>query len=211
MSKRKNKKNKKDYNVREISKKEAGELIKKYHYLGGSGFMYRKAYGLFYKGDLVGAAVFHGVSSPLIAKGMLGFPPNQQEGMWELGRFVLHPDFNGDNNATWFLSRAIHKLRSTENVKLLLSYADSSLHDGKMYQAFGFKYYGLTAKKTDFYEEVVDVFGNVYYKKKNRGKTRGVKGVWKPRPRKHRYLKIYYRPWRKRLRWKEQPYPKDEK
>ena len=65
-----------------------------------------------------------------------------------------------------------------------------------------FKYYGLTDFKPDFWFELPD--GT--YKKHSRGPTKGFKGIWLPRPRKHRYLMVYDK--KLKTSWIEEPYPK---
>ena len=190
--------------VREISKQDAKILIEKYHYLGDRDFRCKVAYGLFDNDRLVGVAVFHSVSAPETVVGLFGLERDEQDGIYELGRFVLHPDYNGHNNATWFLSRAIKIFRQTYDVGAILTYADSDYHVGKIYQAYGFDYYGLTAPKKDFWVQLSD--GS--WKIKHRGKTRGIKGEWRPRSRKHRYLRVYWNRLKSRIKWKKCPYPK---
>ena len=74
-----------------------------------------------------------------------------------------------------------------ENVVALLTYADSDHHTGYIYQACNFKYYGLTSPKKDFF--ILQDDGS--YKKLQRGKCRHLKGEWRDKSQKHRYLIIY--------------------
>ena len=67
-----------------------------------------------------------------------------------------------------------------------------------------FKYYGLTTQKTDFWFEQPD--GS--FIKHIRGKVKGAKGEWRPRPRKHRYLMVYDESLTPR--WIEEQYPKKD-
>ena len=55
------------------------------------------------------------------------------------------------NITSFFLSSSIRLLKKIENVVALLTYADSDYHTGYIYQAFNFKYYGLTSPKKDFF------------------------------------------------------------
>jgi len=147
---------------------------------------------LFVNHLLVGCAVFHGLSAPETAVGAFGLERKQQHNLMELGRLVLHPKYNGKNYGSQLVGFSLRKLKSY-GVRAVISYADSSRHSGAIYRACNFKYYGLSAKKKDFY-----VNGKI----QERGKTKGINGEWRDRPQKHRYiflldktLKVY---------WKEQ-------
>ena len=87
-------------------------------------------------------------------------------------------------------------------MRAILTYADTDYHKGFIYQALNFKYYGQTAPKKDFWVEQAD--GS--FKKQSRGKTSGVKGEWRPRSRKHRYVLVYDKSLK--VKWCEEPYPK---
>jgi len=167
--------------IEKIHKKQAKEIIAKYHYLGSKGFRSSASYGLF-NGRLIGACVFHGVSAPETVVGAFGLDRKDQDGIWELGRLVIDKDYNGKNYTSYLVGNSIKQLRKEYPVRAIISYADSSLHNGGIYRATNFVYCGLTAPKKDFY-----VAGKI----QERGKTKGVDGVWKPRPRKHRYVLIY--------------------
>ena len=190
--------------VQPIIRSEVRELLYKYHYLGGRGFRMEYAYGLFIKDILVGAIVFHGLSVPETAVGMLGLQRDEQSGIYEIGRLVLIPACNGSNAGSHLIAEGIRQLRQETTVKAILTYADDDLHHGAVYQASSFKYYGLTAPKKDFW--ILQSDGS--YKKHNRGKMKGLEGEWRPRSRKHRYLRIYWRILKKKIRWVEQPYIK---
>ena len=87
-------------------------------------------------------------------------------------------------------------------MRAIISYADSDLHNGGLYAAVNFKYYGLTAPKKDFFVKQPD--GT--FKKQSRGVTKGVEGEWRPRSRKHRYLITYDKTLH--TKWQEEKYPK---
>ena len=94
------------------------------------------------------------------------------------------------------MSKAIRQFRRDTEVKAILSYADSDHHSGTIYRACNFKYYGLTARKKDFYYSDGT--------KHSRGKVKGSEGEWKDRSRKHRYLMVFDKDLQKRLTWKEE-------
>jgi|TARA_Y100000310_G_scaffold335469_1_gene417624 hypothetical protein len=180
-----------DYKIKEVSKKQAGTILLKYHYLKdiSKGFKSGYNYGIFKDNILLGVIIFTGFPVPELSKGMLGLERNQQEGLFELSRLCLEPEIQKEehNLASWFVSRAIRQLRKGTQVKVILSYADADFHNGTVYKACNFDYYGLSAPKKDFWIEQPD--GT--YKKHSRGKTKGVKGEWRPRSRKHRYLIVF--------------------
>ena len=193
-----------NYSIRKITKKECEEILNKNHYLSKQGFSFRcgRNYGLFDKDKLFGVAIFHTVSAWETVKGAFGLENKEQKGFWELGRLAIDSECNIKNLNSWFVARCIKLLRAEENVRALISYADTEYHEGYIYQALNFKYYGLTAKKNDFWVEQDD--GT--YKKQSRGATKGVKGEWRPRSQKHRYLLVFDKSLK--VKWEQKPYPK---
>lgn len=179
------------YYIEEISKQQSAEILLKYHYLKdiSKGFKSGINYGLFEDGELLGVCIFTGFPVPELVKGAFGLDRSDQEGFFELSRLCIHPDLQQTehNIASWFVSRCIRLLRKNNYVRAILSYADSDFHSGTVYKATNFKYYGLTAKKKDFYIEQED--GS--FVKHSRGKMKGLKGEWRDRTRKHRYMIIY--------------------
>jgi len=200
---------KSDYTVCQVSRAEITQLITDYHYLTDHGFRSGYNYGLLYRdtplfrGQVVGAAVYTGLSVPELAVGLFGLQRTEQHGLYELSRFCLHPETQQaeHNIASWFLARTLNLLRKAVKVRAVLSYADSDFHRGTLYQACNFSYYGLTAQKEDFWIKTEEG-----YKKHNRGPVRGIPGEWRPRSRKHRYLLVYDHTLQSR--WAQQPYPK---
>jgi len=182
---------KKDFKIKVISKHEAGSILLRYHYLKdiSKGFKSGYNYGLFEKDCLVGVIIFTGFPVPELAKGMLGLDRTEQQGLFELSRLCLEPTIQKKehNLASWFVSKAIQQIKRDTEVKVILSYADSEFHNGTVYKACNFGYYGLTAPKKDFWIEQND--GT--FVKHSRGKTKGVKGEWRLRSRKHRYLMVF--------------------
>jgi hypothetical protein len=181
-----------DYNIKRISKEESASILLKYHYLKdiSKGFKSGYKYGLFHKDlGLVGVIIYTGFPVPELSKGMLGLERDDQEGLFELSRLCIHPDVQKSehNLASFFVSRTIKFLRKETNVRVLLSYADSGFHQGTVYKACNFKYYGESAVKKDFWIKQDD--GS--YIKHVRGKMKHLEGEWRPRNRKHRYVLIY--------------------
>jgi len=193
------------YAIKIITKKEASEILLLFHYLTSlsRGFRSGYNYGLFKEDSLVGVIIFTGFSVPELAKSMFNLARTDQEGFFELSRLCVHPKIQASehNIASWFVAHAIRLLRKTTKVRAILSYADSAYHRGTVYQACNFLYYGLTAKKTDFWFKQKD--GT--YKKHSRGPVKGRDGEWRPRTRKHRYLFVFDKSLS--INWKQQNYP----
>ena len=199
--------------VKQISKEEASSLLNPYHYLTkeSRGFRSGDNYGAFINDRLLAVCIFTCPSVPELVKGCFGLERKEQEGIFELGRLVKHPD--APIILSQFVATSIKQLREKtieqpdgsfikNNVRAILSYADSRYHTGYIYQSLNFKYYGLTKQKTDFWFEQED--GS--YIKHIRGKVKGIKGEWRPRPRKHRYLTVYDK--NLECKWVEEAYPK---
>lgn len=127
-----------------------------------------------------------------------------QSGIWELTRLAMDDERKEKNLTSWFVSHAIRKLRSEHEVKAIISYADTTYHCGYIYQATNFKYYGLAPKKQDFFETMEDGSEKQVW----RGSVKGMKGEWRDRSRKHRYMIVYDK--RLKVKWKEEAYPKGD-
>ncbi len=194
----------KTYNIQIISKDLCKSILFEHHYLNkkNSGFRSGFNFGLYKSDILVGVCIFHSPSVPETLKGCFGLERSDQKGIYELGRLCLNPEINEKNVLSWFVSRCIKLLKKETKVRAILSYADSSLHTGFIYQATNFNYYGLTDQKKDFWFELDD--GS--FKKHQRGPVKGKKGEWRLRDRKHRYLLVFDD--KLKCLWSPQPYPK---
>jgi hypothetical protein len=198
---------KSDFYIDKVCKEEIKNLLYTHHYLKDESKDFKSGfnYGLFKStfecplnlGGCLGACIFSSLPVPEIAVGAFGLERNQQKGIYELSRLCIHPDIQKEeyNITSWFLSRCIRRFKKDANVSAILSYADSTRHNGIIYRACNFKYYGLTDPKKDFYY----ADGT----KHSRGSVKGVEGEWKDRSRKHRYLMIFDKQLEKRLTWKE--------
>ena len=195
------------YYVKQISRETSKVLLDEYHYLHKTGdFRSGINFGLFTTDNiLVGVIVFTTVSAKYVAKGCFGINTYKIDGFYELGRLCMNPHYHEKNLTSFFLGNSIKILRKLKNITALLTYADSDYHLGYVYQACSFKYYGLTSPKKDFFY-IDEKTGKEV--KLQRGKCRHLKGEWRDKSRKHRYLLIYD----KNLKtiWKEEPYPKGE-
>ena len=186
---------KSDFYIDRVTKSQSAELLLKYHYLKdiSKGFKSGYNYGLYKNnefcplniGGIQGVCIFTGIPVPEIAKGAFGLERDEQQGLFELSRLCIHPDTQQEeyNITSWFVARAIKRLRNETEVRAIISYADSDHHGGTIYRACNFRYCGLSDPKKDFY------FNDG--SKHSRGKIGDAKGEWKDRSRKHRYVMVF--------------------
>ena len=184
-----------DYYIDRVSKSEAAELLLRFHYLKDISKTFKSGYnyGLYKNnefcplniGGIQGVCIFTGLPVPEIAKGAFGLERHEQQGLFELSRLCIHPNTQQSeyNITSWFVSKAIRRLRKETNVRGIISYADSDHHAGTIYRACNFQYCGLSESKKDFY------FADGT--KHSRGSVRGSKGEWRERSRKHRYVMVF--------------------
>ena len=163
---------------RPVNKLTAKNFYKKWHYLGDQGFLSTVNYGAYFDGYIVGVITFAGVSAVETIKGIFG--TSEQKGFWEIKRLAM-TDGCPKNSESRFIAVSIRLLRKAYLTKAIITYADTAQgHEGTIYKASGFKYLGLTDEKKDFV-----VNGKI----QQRGKTKGVKGEWVDRSRKHKFVK----------------------
>lgn len=195
------------YKIVEITKKQAKELVSKYHYLGEKDFMFIVAYGIIDSetGELLGCATYGRITGIVATKGWFGLSNSKEDsnGLFELTRLVMNPKLNGKNFTSYLLGNSLRKLKQDKNARGVITLADTDLHIGYVYQSCNFNYYGITDYKTDFYAEFDNEQG---FKLNPRGKTKDKNGVWLPRTRKHRYAILYDNDLK--VQYEQKPYPK---
>lgn len=164
----------------EIEKEVAYDFVRKYHYLGDAKFFSKYSYGLFCNQELLGCATYACPQGSESLKGWFGLPNNDKTVM-ELTRLCMLPILNGTNATSFLLGGSIRELKK-EGIRAITTLATSDRHVGSIYQICNFKYYGLTAPKSDFW--AYETQG------KPRGKVKDLHGCWVAKPRKHRYAYI---------------------
>ena len=169
------------------------------------------AYGLFEDRVLVGVVTFGVSASNTLCGGLCGDEFKHQ--VLELNRLCVESDIK--NSASILVARSM-KLLPTETI--VVSYADTSMgHIGYVYQATNFIYTGLSAKRTDRYDPVRP---NRHPRTVGRKYASSLSMNYndlpiRERPRKHRYVYFigptrWKKKMRKKLNYKEQPYPKGD-
>tara|TARA_B100001173_G_scaffold23409_1_gene18563 strand:+ start:8944 stop:9489 length:546 start_codon:yes stop_codon:yes gene_type:complete len=139
---------KEDYEVSEISLEDAESLIQQEHYLEGVHgktlpWTGHKCYGLFYKNKLVGAVQycsydFGSIDNPIFHERHFGCYTEDCKGFWEIARLAV-ASLDEHNITSWFLSRTLKMI----DAKCVVSVADDRMHQGTIYAATNFEYYGL--------------------------------------------------------------------
>lgn len=165
------------FRVEQISKRQANACYRKWHYLGEQDFISTIHFGVKTEGELWGAISFGPPNATEIEE---FFTRNSQEGWFEIKRLALSESLP-KNSESHFIAISIRLLRKLYEVRGIITYADSAMgHTGIIYKASGFKYLGLTEPKNDYW-----IDGKI----QQRGGTTGMGGEWKPRSRKHLFVK----------------------
>ena len=170
----------KDLELRQVKKQLAEVCYEKWHYLGKTGFISEINFGVYYDNKLWGS-ISYGSPNAKILKGY--YTPETQKGWWEIKRLAISDELP-PNSASRIIAVSEKFLRKIRFVKGIVTYADSGVgHTGTIYKASGFKYLGLTAKKSDFFNE--------QGKPIQRGEVKHLKGEWRDRSQKHKFIKLF--------------------
>ena len=199
------------YEICEVSKDEAKELIVREHYShnwGTSFGLYN--YGIKLNGELLGVAAYGNLMNPQSFKSIADLAPGQ---VTELNRLWID-DRLGKNAETWLMAEAHKRLLRDTPVRLVQSFADGRLGVGTIYQAANFGYYGYST--TRFHRNLVD--GQSYHDTpfsnasrsgiylRNAMHARGELETFTVNT--YRYLKPLTKAAARRIKLKPKPYPK---
>lgn len=206
----------KSYYISKIDYKFATEIIIKNHYL------HRKApcsyaFGLFKKDDIFdtsikGVIIYGTPSSAPLRRGIAG--DEHKNNVIELTR--LWVDDSVPKNGESFLIGNTLKLIEKE---IVVSYAEIAQgHIGTIYQATNWLYTGLSAKRTNWNVDGINIHNQSLTDKYNSKEIKelfGDKFSLEERPRKHRYVYLRGNKWRKQellksLKYEILPYPKKD-
>jgi len=198
-----------DYTIEAIGYAEAMQVVVREHYL------HRRApcsaaFGLFRRSELVGVIVYGTPSSAPLRRGIAG--PDFANDVVELTRLWCAPSVPR-NGESFLIGNTVRQAGKP----IVVSYADASQgHVGYVYQATNWLYTGLSAKRTNWTIEGVDLHSQTIADKYTAAALRaqyGDKFTLQPRPRKHRYVFINAKGAARRriaaaLRYPIMPYPK---
>jgi hypothetical protein len=164
---------------RECGANTAAIAYRRWHYLGDQGFISQISFGAYFNQVLEGAISY----GPPNATDLAGYWTRNTQGQWwEIKRLVMSPKCP-KNSESRFIAITMKLLRKLVLMRGVVTYADDSQgHVGTIYKACGFTALGMTSEKSDFW-----VDGKI----KQRGKTKGGIGEWKPRTRKWLFIKRF--------------------
>jgi len=172
------------------------------------------SYGLFDDDELVGIVTYGTPPSAPLKRGIAG--DDMKGDVLELNRLCLK--YNRKNEASKLISASLKLLPKG---KIIISFADISQgHNGCVYRASNFGYYGLSAKRTDWKvkgkehlhgQTIADEFRGVKNRARAMRDKYGDDFYLAPRPRKHRYIyvtgsKLQKRRIAKTIKYKKQDY-----
>ena len=200
---------KSQYSIKRISYAEAMEIVVKNHYLKRKAPC-SNAFGLFHDSKILGVVVYGTPSSAPLRKGIAG--QEHAQDVAELTRLWCC-DTAPRNSESFLVGNTI----KMAGKPIIVSYADASVgHIGYVYQATNWIYTGLSAKRTNWTVDGIDLHCQTIADKYSADELReryGDRFFLKDRPRKHRYLYINARgKLRKKIissiRYPILPYPK---
>lgn len=170
--------------IKHVGRGEAEYSYSRWHYLGEKGFMSSYNLGVYFNDELVGC-ISYGIPNAKEIKGL--YTKYEQKGWWEIKRFALS-SICPKNSESRVIGITLKLLRKLENVKGVVTYADTKVgHTGIIYRASGFNYLGLTAQKTDLFIDGKIVGKKGQYRRADKGETE----EWRPRSRKHLFVKKF--------------------
>lgn len=198
-----------DLQIRPISYRMAMNMVVQYHYL------HRKApcsyaFGLFDGENLLGCICYGTPSSATLRSGICG--KDEANNVIELTRLFIKDEV-GKNAESYLIGNTIRKI----NKEIVVSYAEKDYgHIGTIYQATNFHYTGLSAKRTSWKVEGLDIHCQTLADKYTVDELRekfGDKFSSIDRPRKHRYVFFNCNKRRRKillqkLKYDIEPYPK---
>lgn len=200
-----------EYSIREISYKEAMEVVVREHYLHRKAPC-SKAFGLFFKDKLKGVITYGTPSSAPLRRGIAG--DKNILNVIELTRLWVSEDVPR-NGESFLIGRTLKHCGK----EIVVSYADTAEgHIGTIYQATNWLYTGLSAKRTNWSVKGVDKHTQTItdkYTSKELKSIYGDKFSLVERSRKHRYIFLNANPRRKKdllldLKYPILPYPKNK-
>ena len=165
--------------LKEVSKHTASCAYSRWHYLKDTEFISTINFVIYFQEILLGA-ISYGAPNAKKMKNL--YNEKTQKGWWEIKRLALSEKCP-NNSESRIIGISIMLLKKYFFVKGIITLADSSMgHQGIIYKATGFTYYGLTAPKSDY---IVDG------KKIQRGRVKGLQGHWVIRSQKHLFVKLF--------------------
>jgi len=180
------------YSVRRVTRSECEPFVIGIHYASRWPSI-SHAFGLFEHNELVGICTFGSPASAPLRTGIAGKENSSR--VIELNRLCLLN--NKKNEASMLIAKC---LRDLAKGTIVVSFADTAQgHFGYVYQACNFRYFGLSAKRTDWKvkgmehrhgQTIADEFRGSPNRAQAMRDKYGDSFYLAPRSRKHRYIYI---------------------
>lgn len=206
-----------DVFVKEVERSVCDDLVLNVHYAGRYPSVSKSFAAYSEDDDLLGCVTYGSPFSSTLRRGIAG--PEFAENVIELNRLALYD--NQQNLASKLVGHSMRALKA-EGDRIVVSFADTAQgHIGVIYQATNFTYCGLSAKRTDWTirgqehlhgQTVSDMFRGQKGRAALLREKFGDDFYLKPRPRKHRYIRVlgsktFKRKVMRNLKYKIEPYP----
>lgn len=137
------------YDIKEITKEQALDMIQKYHYSNTLPKLNKKFMGFYLGDELVGVVTLGYGTQPKNTIQKL-FPQLESKDYYEIGRMCMTHDMPR-NSESQMLSQLVKWLRANTDIKVLFTWADGMLGKcGYVYQASNFLYAGYCITDTYF-------------------------------------------------------------
>jgi len=121
-----------DITFKSAISQEVNTFLSSFHYLGGTNRC-KYAYGAYLHGELIAVAVFGSLVRQNITKSKA----------IELIRLCRHPYFYNRNLMSKFLAWACKEIKRMKTYDIIISYADTNIHEGTIYKACNWTDEGL--------------------------------------------------------------------
>lgn len=140
------------YEIKRINAKQAKAYIIENHYSHGCHNGPSPCYGLFDKGELIGAIMFATPCSENVRASVFG--GGYKDSVIELHRLHIK-DCTPKNTESWFITRCLKLLKGDRpQTKAVISFSDTTEgHSGIIYKASNFYRAGSTGKATFYIDE----------------------------------------------------------
>jgi very-short-patch-repair endonuclease len=176
-----------------ISNLDARKFLGRYHYLPAIS-KFGVHYGAFLNGCLIACVTFSYVVRQQTAVRL--FLSNKQ--VREVSRFCIASAYHKKNFASWFLCRAVKEYsKSNVDIICLVSFSDSTLHNGTLYKAANWEHDGST-DETYMYRSHD---GFLAHKKTIWDRAKKIGLSEQDYAIKHNYIKVWSKPKDRYLLW----------
>lgn len=189
----------KDLDFKSVDSIEALQFLETFHYLPRFRKTIKATYGVFLEDKLIALTVFGLPSYNTVSKhyNLLG------RQVLELSRFVINPNYQKKNLASWALSRSVKAVKNDfDEIYLLVTFADPHFgHEGVIYKAANWQIDGES--RPGYYYQ--DSNGYIIHKKTLWDHAQKLRKTEKEYAIDNGYIKITSEPKKKFIKWIRTP------